>query len=189
MYVLNHKSYCVCYVGNCVINCLLLGKIVFLTPFSSTGTTWMTLWGRMCLCVTSQRLLHVPVSTSHQESWIYHYQNHQRGSASSVCLRKTFRMYASGYLGFTRGQRWGTHLQSHTLWCWGSVVFWLTTMVELTHSYVSVTSENLGTPVGKSFELYASSCNWWDYCVCPFCLCLHSMTLLPLNGLLWNLIL
>lgn len=32
-------------------------------------------------------------------------------------------------------------------------MFWLTTRVELTHSYVSVTSGKLGTPGGKSFEL------------------------------------
>ena len=39
----------------------------------------------------------------------------------------------------------------HIWWC-GSMVLWLTTRIELTRSYVSVTSEKLGTPVGKSLN-------------------------------------
>ena len=155
--------------------------------FSSTGTTWMTLWGQTFLCATSPRILHVPVSTSHQESWISHYQNHQHGSASFVCLRRTSRMYASGYSGFTRDQRWGTHLQNNItlavmhIWCWGFTVFWMTTRAHLTHSFVSVTSEKLGTPVGKSLNCRSApkSCATATFvmlvCVCMVHLCSHWM--------------
>lgn len=74
--------------------------------YSFSGTTWMTLCGQMCLCATSQRLLHVPVSTSPQESWTSHYPRCRHGSASSTCLRRTSRMCASGYSGSTIDQRW-----------------------------------------------------------------------------------